>query len=386
MSRLTAIFLLVAFFFGNPANAQYKAEFDGQVSSVFGFGPDNKPQLFLGGRYLPRLSLSKVVDSTKLLDIELSANANGSLSTLPFDTLVDRGQLTPYRAWVRYSGPQFELRAGLQKIDFGSAMLLRPIQWFNQIDPRDPLQLTNGVYGLLGKYYFLNNANIWLWGLYGNEKTRGFDVVKTRKDIPEYGGRFQYPIGPGELAVTYHHRVAESKDLLVYPSFNQIPEDRIGLDGKWDVGIGLWFEATYSYKQKGLNALVGLDLPSLTHQSMFNVGADYTFAIGNGMNVITEHFLISYDSRAFEFQNPGQLTALMINYPLGLYDQLAVMTYMNWANNDPIFLLNFQHQFKYLSSYILAYYNPESAQGIQENDLVNTFSGPGIRLMLVYNH
>ena len=28
------------------------------------------------------------------------------------------------------------------------------------IDPRDPLQLTNGVWGLLGRYYFMNNANL----------------------------------------------------------------------------------------------------------------------------------------------------------------------------------------------------------------------------------
>merc|ERR1712127_1137306 len=103
---------------------------------------------------------------------------------------------------------QFELRVGLQKIDFGSASLLRPIQWFNQIDPRDPLQLTNGVYGVLGRYYFLNNANIWLWTLYGNEKTRGFDALETNKKVPEFGGRIQYPTKKGEIALSYHHRSA----------------------------------------------------------------------------------------------------------------------------------------------------------------------------------
>ena len=56
-----------------------------------------------------------------------------------------------------------ENRLGLQKIDFGSALLIRPLQWFNQIDPRDPLRLTNGVYGILFRQYFNDNSNIWLW-------------------------------------------------------------------------------------------------------------------------------------------------------------------------------------------------------------------------------
>ena len=68
--------------------------------------------------------------------------------------------ISPYRIWVRYQIKNWEFRLGLQKIDFGSAQLLRPIQWFNQIDPRDPLGLTNGVNGLLVRRYFKNNSNL----------------------------------------------------------------------------------------------------------------------------------------------------------------------------------------------------------------------------------
>lgn len=139
---------------------------------------------------------------------------------------------------------------GLQKIDFGSATILRPLQWFNQIDPRDPLQLTNGVYGIMGRYTFLNNANIRIWGLYGNEKARGFDVVPTNNSIPEFGGRIQHPVPKGELAFSYHHRSANTKTLGHVSALNKIPENRIGLDGKWDLGIGLWFEGVYIHKEK----------------------------------------------------------------------------------------------------------------------------------------
>lgn len=34
---------------------------------------------------------------------------------------------------------------------------------------REPSQLTDGVYGVLVKYYFQNNANLWAWGLIGNK-------------------------------------------------------------------------------------------------------------------------------------------------------------------------------------------------------------------------
>ena len=77
-------------------------------------------------------------------------------------------------------------------------MLLRPLMWFDRIDPNDPLQLTEGVYGLLLKYTFLNNANIWLWGLYGNDDPKGWEAVPTQRKSAEYGGRLQAPFLSGE--------------------------------------------------------------------------------------------------------------------------------------------------------------------------------------------
>ena len=42
-----------------------------------------------------------------------------------------------------------------QKMNFGSAIILRCLTWFNSIDPRDPLQATDGKTGPLLRYYFL---------------------------------------------------------------------------------------------------------------------------------------------------------------------------------------------------------------------------------------
>ncbi|MBT8327781.1 MAG: hypothetical protein KJP21_08655, partial [Bacteroidia bacterium] len=231
---LYCLIMLVSF----EAAAQQKFEFDGQVSTVASYNPDNSLDLLVAGRYIPELNYEIQLDSNRLFDIELSSNISGSLSSLPFDTFTHTSKISPYRMWARYSGSQFELRAGLQKIDFGSATLLRPLQWFNEIDPRDPLQLTNGVYGLLGKYYFLNNTNIWVWGLYGNENQRGFDALPSNQNAPEFGGRIQKSTPKGEIALSYHNRKADASEFLMNSDYSSISENKIAFDGRWDNVVG----------------------------------------------------------------------------------------------------------------------------------------------------
>jgi len=358
--------------------AQEKIDFDGQISLISSFSSDNELNSFIGTRYIPELSYKIPIDSLQYIDFEASINLSASTLFHPFDTTNTDANINPYRLWARYVGKQYEVRVGLQKIDFGSATLLRPIQWFNQIDPRDPLQLTNGVYGALGRYYFQNNTNIWLWVLYGNEKSRGFDAIQTNKKIPEVGGRFQCPIPKGEIALSYHHRTANSTHISYLPQYEKISENRIGIDGKWDVTVGLWFEATHSHKAKNIG--------QLTNQTLLNIGTDYTFGIGNGINIIAEHLLISFDEKAFNFQSPNNISAITLSYPLGFFDKISSVFYYNWTGKSFTAFLNYEHQFKKIIGYLMLYYNPAIQQGIQQNDFVNNFVGPGIRLMLVYDH
>ena len=379
MYRITICVLLINVI-GVSLGAQTKFQFDGQGSGIVNFSPDNTLDFFAGVRYIPDINYNLLLDSAKSRNLyfEGSVNISGSVGFHAFDTTQVTGDIQPYRIWVRYTGKRTEFRVGLQKIDFGSASILRTLQWFNQIDPRDPLQLTNGVYAGLGRYYFQNNANIWIWALYGNEKTRGFDAVKTYEQIPEFGGRVQYPVPKGEIAVSYHHREADSRELPGIPAYDQIPEDRIGIDGKWDVGIGLWFEGTHIRKSKMVDIL--------TNQTLLNVGMDYTFGIGNGLNATAEHLILSYDKEPLQFKSPENISAVMASYPIALYDNLSLITNYNWPSKDISLFLNYQHQFKKITGYVMAYYNPATQQGIQKNELVQTFSGPGIRLMAVYNH
>ncbi|MFK7921405.1 MAG: hypothetical protein AB8H47_05585 [Bacteroidia bacterium] len=366
---------------GTPESmfAQNKLKYNGQVSAWAGLNPGSELPALGGIRYLPKLSYGIGRKDTSYFDFELSANAFANSQFQPFDSFLNSSSIRPYRAWIRYSTAQWEVRAGLQKINFGSASILRPMMWFDQIDPRDPLQLTNGVYGVLGRYYFVNNANIWLWGLYGNEARKGWEQTLTVKKQPEFGGRVQYPVPRGELALTYHHRTAQSLN-LPFDSLReaQIPENRIGIDGKWDVGVGLWFEASYISKQK----FVG----SLTHQGLFNVGIDYTFGLGNGLSVMAEQLTFAYDENAFAFENPSTLTAATVTYPLGFYDNLTGVLYYDWAGQNLFTFVNYSHQFKLISLNVIGYWNPNNTQIIQQDEGANTFSGRGFQVMLVYNH
>ncbi|MEQ8688513.1 MAG: hypothetical protein RIF36_16645 [Imperialibacter sp.] len=381
MKGLTTILLLTVFatFWEKSFGQEYnKLIFDGQVSAYANYNRDSKLNFSTGGRYIPQLNYALKLDSTVVLDFEASANIYGSFDFHAFDSSYTDGNIQPYRIWTRITGRQYEVRVGLQKIDFGSSTLLRPLQWFNQIDPRDPLKLTYGVYGALGRYYFLNNANVWFWVLAGNEKTRGFDAVKTYRKHPEFGGRVQYPVSRGELAVSYHHRTSNAAELLDSPLYEKVPEDRVGIDGKWDLGVGLWFETSFTHKYKQLD--------QLTNQSLFNLGTDYTFGIGSGLNVVVEHLTMSFDSQVLRFSNTTNITATNISYPLGLFDTISAVYYYNWTTTDYNVFINYSHSFRKVTGYLMAYYNSGSPQGIQENELVQSPTGPGIRLLLVYNH
>ncbi len=379
MIRKTTILFTVFCLLISYCSAQTKFDFDGQASWLLNYSPQNNPSLFTGIRYLPKATLEIQQDSTQKFDFECSLNLNLSSFAQPFDSLTGNFELSPYRIWTRYSAKQFEVRVGLQKIDFGSATLLRPLQWFNQIDPRDPLQITNGVYGVLSRYYFLNNTNIWVWGLLGNKKPRGYDFVESNQWSPEVGTRIQLPVPKGELALSYHFRTADTRALQSgLPSYKKLPENRLGLDGKWDLGIGLWFEYTYLNRME--------DLGPFTSSNILTIGTDYTFPLGSGLNVVGEHMIFTGGHGAFEVEFASHISAVMFNYPVGFFDRISLLWSHSWDNQSSTVFLNYQHQFKHITSYFMVYYNPKNTDVLPVGDQTNNFEGPGVRVILVYNH
>jgi hypothetical protein len=358
-----------------------QVELSGQLAGWMVTNPGQSFQSQIGLRYIPEFSLEKNFQEKFSFGSELSFNSYGSGDIYPFDSINTGGKIKPYRMWLRFTTPRFEVRAGLQKINFGSATFLRPLMWFDRIDPRDPLQLTDGVYGVLTRYYFLNNSNIWLWGLYGNKDTKGWEFIPSHKKKVEYGGRIQVPLYTGEIAATWHHRQANLKNVDFsepVSSKDIVPENRFGIDGKWDIEIGLWFEGVITHQD--------LDLTENVYKRFFNLGWDYTFELGNGLNVMNEFFVFDVSDKAFGGGEGASFSALSINYPLSIIHNISAIMYYDWDNKDIYRFINWQWQFDNWSLYVMGFWNPEKFQ-IYQNLRENTFfTGKGLYLMAVFNH
>ncbi len=333
-----------------------------------------------GIRYLPEIQLQAPINEDFSFDAEISANIWGSGLYWSADSTVWEGDVRPYRAWMKFSGDQFEVRGGLQKINFGSANLLRPLMWFDQIDPRDPLQLTDGVWGILGRYYFLNNANIWVWGLIGNDQRKGWEVIPSVKNKPEFGFRVQLPIPGGELATTYHYRVADAEKVFQIPHGEKphIREKRLALDGKFDYVVGLWFEAVLTHQE--------IHILELKYSHALSLGLDYTFGLGNGINVMTEYFTFGSSERPLSGGENVHFSALSANYPFNIINNLNGILFYDWTNKEFYNFINWSWQYDKWSFYIMGFWNPQRFNLYQGLGDANLYAGRGLQFMLVFNH
>ena len=334
-----------------------------------------------GLRYIPNVFMQKPLSDALYMDAEISFNVFATGYYNDWKNTDSDGECKAYRLWARFSGNQFEMRAGLQKINFGSATLFRPLMWFDRIDPRDPLQLTDGVYGLLLRYYFQNNANIWLWGLYGNDDVKGWETMPTENDGFEFGGRVQVPVFTGEVGLTYHHRRADFSrvpQLSLASTKKLVDENRLAFDAKWDVTIGLWLEGALTH--------LDTDIPLVKYQRMLTIGADYTFDIGNGLHVLAEHFNTENSDNLFSNGEGIRFLGVLMDYPIGLLDRVSAIYYYDRINRDNYFWLNWQRTYDNWLVYLIGFFNPETVRLNQARTGDNAFAGNGFQIMVVFNH
>jgi hypothetical protein len=345
--------------------------FTGQISTGAAVTSGSSLPLWGGLRYLPQLDagIIRKRDNGREFntDFEISLNLYGSGSFGRGDSLKGSAGLKPYRIWARFSTDRFEVRAGLQKINFGSASILRPLMWFDKTDARDPLRLTDGVWGVLCRYYFQNNANIWIWALYGNNVTKGWESVATRKETPEFGGRIQYPVHGGEAAFTFHHRRSELSS-----------ENRYGFDIKADLGIGVWLEGT------AINSCSVTGL--MRNQTMLNIGADYTFGIGNGLGITLEQLFAGYGEKSFGFNQALSLSALSMDYPVGINDRAGLILYYDNTHGNFYNFFSWQRILGNFTLYLTGWLNPKTNSLPLQAGGENLYAGAGGQILFVYNY
>ena len=312
--------------------------------------------------YKPELTVDLYQLNDNLIDTEFSYDINLKLTR--FEKTGNHndsefkitGKL--YRGWLRYSTSQTELRIGLQKINFGPAQILRSLQWFDNINPHDPTKTTEGVKAVLGRYYFINNANIWLWGIWGDSEETSINNFFYEEDNLEFGGRIQYPFQYCEAGFTYYW--CELKD---YKGI----ENRFGFDARWDFEIGFWTEISVSQKHASSNYYTArYDLPfSIT------LGADYTLPFG--LYILAEYSKFDQNnSDFFDNTTDSKITALSFSYPIGLLDNISSIATYNYKDDKFYSSFTYQRIYDYLSIYLNIFINPENS----------FFSNTSIQLML----
>jgi hypothetical protein len=158
----------------------------------------------------------------------------------------------------------------------------------------------------------------------------------------------------------------------------QFNEYRYGLDGKWDYVLGFWFETSLIHQD--------YDLLPFPWQHTLNLGADYTFDLGNGLNLVFEHFISEFAEAAFDPGEGFRLSALSIYYPLGLLDRIGTITYYAWDDEQAYYFLNWQRRYDKLSIAIMGYWNPDEGQIYMNQDAATAFTGKGGRIMISFNH
>ena len=326
----------------------------------------------LGIRYMPEFSWKY----KRNWDTEISAN----IFMQAGNSVPGNGDLKLYRCWARYYTDQFETRLGLQKINFGPARILRPLMWFDRLDPRDPLRLTDGVWGLLSRYYFISNANAWFWLLSGNDVFKGLEGIETRENTLECGGRLQVPVKRGEIGFSYHQRqldlddVREKTGLVSQLRQGRVDEQRIGVDGIWDAGVGLWFEASLGR--------IPLEGAPEIGAGLFTIGGDYTF--DSGIHVLLEHLSALSGDGIGSLSKRADALALSVDYTLGLIDNLngiivydsgagKAMNYAGWQRTYDAWKFNLM---------VFANGSSNTAAGIPAAGL----SGDGVQFLITFNH
>ncbi len=299
--------------------------------------------------YKPKIAFDLYQQENYLFDTEFSYNFN--LNYKSSNDSVREITGTPYRGWLRYSTSQTELRIGLQKINFGPAQILRSLQWFDNINPHDPTKTTEGVKAILGRYYFINNANIWLWGIWGDSNETSFDKFFYEEDNLEFGGRVQYPFKYCEAGFSTHH---SKSNLLTFDT-----KTKYGLDLRWDMTLGFWIESSLDVFQNSENS---------NYLRLFSIGADYTFGFGNGIYCLFEHqYFSDLQEDIWEPTDKSAASSLLISYPLGMFDLISSIISYNWQSEYSNFYVSYNRNYDYLSIYLNLFWDSNQNDNLQIN-------------------
>ena len=279
---------------------------------------DFMPQL----GYIPTLSAYYELSRGKMVDLEWAYRFGRS-----YIGDSEEHYEKPYRGWLRYSTQHIEARLGLQKISFGPARVLRPLAWFDTIDPEDPIAQTEGVEAFRLQFFPSNSLVLWTW------------IMKDVSDTLSYGGRGELSTRLGEWGFTLHQDT-------------DVSNTQVGIDFRYDGFIGFWNESVMIKSDN-------------TEINLITMGVDYTLPIASGVLIMTESMFIS--------RKQNTTTAFMVSLPVGMFHNVMLISSFDWDENNTYNYLRLSSTYDNFSINCMASINP--------NEVSNNF-----QLMFIYNH
>ncbi|MDD2331272.1 MAG: hypothetical protein PHI68_01325, partial [Candidatus Cloacimonetes bacterium] len=243
-----------------------------EVRSSFGF--DNSfIEYNSNTQYQAMLSWQPQIDHTIWQKDNLSISSFMEFSSSLRLDLTDEAQnYSPeaevYRSWIRFANSSSELRVGLQKLNFGTARIFRPLQWFDQLQFLDLFERTGGTMAILMRKHFTQTGSLWLWGVTEDlDATYKYPLSLSESGL---GGRYELSLPWLESAFSFHHRYGHS-----------MPEKhRIGFETRLDGWIGFWTESSL---------LISKTKQQSNMLSLSNTcGLDYTIPWKNGLYLLAE--------------------------------------------------------------------------------------------------
>lgn len=248
-----------------------------------------------------------------------------------------------YRAWTQVDKSAWSLCVGLQRINFGTAELIRPEQWFDRLSPLDESEETEGVLAALGSIPLGSTGGLKLWAIHSEDECRGNEVIPSVPDRIEPGGRLELPVGPVFTGISYHYR------RVTFPTLTEAEEHRLGFDLRWDGSFGAWLESSGSYYP-------GVDwAPFPDRQLAMSLGTDYTVSLGSGLYLRQETGWIYQGwGNLASLHTENVSTAFLATYPLSLVDNLQVLSLYDWSSREANAIVQVSRVYDYWSFYLSA--------------------------------
>lgn len=343
----------------------------GELSMSTSASGTNKDEVNLVTRYLPAFEYQSSFSESWDYDMEVrwQIQWGGQLDTLNQSRVVEE----PYRVALNLQSAHTEYVIGLQKINFGPARILRPLMWFDSINPTDPLEMTSGVTGVSANYHYEFGWSSSAWLLLADDPI-GWEIFPDKDGTFEVGGRVNIPHKHGQFGITNHWRLADASHFN--PDDPDMYEGRLGLDGFWDLGIGLWFESVFKNQQFNSDQSI--------NQLQTSVGADYTIWVGNGLLLMTEHMMINM--WGVEVEPYLILSTFMASYSPSMFDQISLMLFMDWETVNPMAYLSWGQTYDSFRFTLGAFYTDTADVQGSNTSVASDFSGKGLQLTVAYNH